>query len=583
MEDKNKKKLSSIIPFVIIGVILIVGLFVFNPFNNSKEVAFNNDNIRLEKNHSIQLSLKKSSGSVRYKSSDSSIVSVNAVTGYAKALKVGTVTITAYIEDDNTIYDECTIEVYIEDDNTVYIDKVTFNENYIELYVGDSKTISYTITPSNATEKLIWGSTSQDIVSIKDGVIKANSEGTATIKAVTSKGNIATCKVVVSKKNETQTPTEPKTPKEQTTPKEPTTPSKPQIEKLIISSSKLSVYVGKSKKIEYRVEPSDAEIKSVKWSSSDTSIATVDNNGNVKGIKEGSATIILSVNGNINGNVIVTVSKEKVEEPKATTNGKIWGYTDSKMVNPTRAGTSFFTNLANKGVGSISGNVYTYSGYTYDISKSNLIYDGRTSLIRIYYPQGLDLSNVNTFAFLGGTGEQNMKGMFSAADKDTSLIKSSGIVILVSSPGTYRYQDAINATNFVKAITKQKSGKKNSVGGYSLGGPAAGSAMIHGNYDRLFIVHSKVELSHTSQLKDKKIYVYAPKGDAKMGGSTRTTLTSFKNDGARKNLTLITNDSSNIRSFSDYFTIVNPGSAQGSGHGYVNFTNGNLFAFACSD
>ena len=61
------------------------------------------------------------------------------------------------------------------------------------------------------------------------------------------------------------------------------------------------------------------------------------------------------------------------------------------------------------------------------------------------------------------------------------------------------------------------------------------------------------------------------------------TLTSFKNDGARKNLTLITNDSSNIRSFSDYFTIVNPGSAQGSGHGYVNFTNGNLFAFACSD
>ena len=92
-------------------------------------------------------------------------------------------------------------------------------------------------------------------------MIKANSEGTATIKAVTSKGNIATCKVVVSKKNETQTPTEPTTPKEQTTPKEPTTPSKPQIEKLIISSSKLSVYVGKSKKIEYRIEPSDADLR----------------------------------------------------------------------------------------------------------------------------------------------------------------------------------------------------------------------------------------------------------------------------------------------------------------------------------
>ena len=55
--------------------------------------------------------------------------------------------------------------------------------------------------------------------------------------------------------------------------------------------------------------------------------------------------------------------------------------------------------------------------------------------------------------------------------------------------------------------------------------------------------------------------------------------TALKNDGAGKNVTLVTNDSSMINTFGNVFTIVNPGSAQGSGHGYANFVNGNVFAF----
>ena len=503
----NSNNKSILITIIIIAIIAIVGLMAFNvidsPFsNNDKEITFSEKNIRLEKNKSVQLSLISKNNNVRYKSSNNNIATVNELTGYVTGINNGTATITAYLTNNDKVYDECIIEVY----------------------------------------------------------------------SISNNGGVPVPTPVPTPKDPTPTPVP--------TP----TPSKPQIEKLIISNSKISVYVGKTLKISYRIEPTNGEIRSIKWTSSNNSIATVTNNGTVKGIKEGTATITLNINNNLKGNISVTVKKESVapSETALVSNGKIWGYTDNKMVNPLRASESFFKGLVNKGIGKISGNSYSYSGYTYDFSKSILTYNRRQSLIRIYYPKGLDLSNVNTFTLLGGTSERNMGGMFSTVDKDTSKIKSSGIIILVSTSGSYHYQDAINATNFVKTITKQKTGKRNSIGGYSLGGPAAGGAMVYGNYDRLFILHSKVELTHTSKLKDKKIYVYSPNGD-KLADSTRTTLTALKNDGARKNVTLVTNSSSMIKTFGDYFTIVNPGSAQGSGHGYANFINGNVFAFACSN
>ena len=653
MENNNTNKIINIVPYIFIGAIVIVSLFAFNIIptssNKTNEISFTEKNIRLQKNQGIQLTINGSNNNIKYKSSNSNIATVNEYTGYVTAINNGTVTITAYLDSNNSIYDECTIEVYSGSSNTIEVTSVELSNNSLSMYVGDSKKLSAIVLPSNASNRSIYWSTSDSSIATVDnnGNVVAKSVGVVLINAKASNGVYATCNVTVSNKGSVPVPT----------------PSvKPQIEKLVISSNKLSVKLNETKKIDYHIEPSNGEIKSINWSSSNTSIITVDSNGNVTGKKIGSAEVTLNINGNLIGKVTVTVnpkitglnlksssslslkvgntsqisvdtipsnsgvnityssnsnhvtvsstglikavssgtavitvkadgytktinvtvsSSSSSSEPTVTTGG-VWGYSDSNTVKPTRAGTSFFTNLANNGVGTISGNVYKYSGYTYDISKSNLTYNGRTSLIRIYYPNGKDLSNVNTLAFLGGTSERNMSGMFSAIDKDTSMIKSGGIIILVSTTGSYNYQDAINATNFVKAITKQKSGKKNSVAGYSLGGPAAGKAMINGNYNRLFILHSKVELSDTAKLKNKTVYVYSPKGD-KLSDSTRTTLVSFKNDGAGKNITVVTNNSEFIKTFGSVFTIVNPGSAQGSGHGYANFVNGNVFAFACKD
>ena len=203
-------------------------------------------------------------------------------------------------------------------------------------------------------------------------------------------------------------------------------------------------------------------------------------------------------------------------------------------------------------------------------------------MVRIYYPNGKDLSKVNTFTFIGGAGERNWGSFFSAIEKDTSMIKTGGIVILVSGRSGYNYQDAINATNFVKAIVKQEKGMKNSVAGYSMGGPEAGKAAHISNYDRLVIVDSYIDSSDIASLQNKEIYIYSPTGDS-MAKHTTTTLNRIASNGNFKNVTLISNNSNFINNYSKSMLVVNPGSAQGSGHGYTCIVKSNMFAFINKD
>ena len=48
---------------------------------------------------------------------------------------------------------------------------------------------------------------------------------------------------------------------------------------------------GKSVKLKATVTPSNATNKNVTWSSSNTKVATIDKNGNVKGLKKGQTKI----------------------------------------------------------------------------------------------------------------------------------------------------------------------------------------------------------------------------------------------------------------------------------------------------
>ena len=75
-----------------------------------------------------------------------------------------------------------------------------------------------------------------------------------------------------------------------------------------ITASNLSVNKNKYKNISYLITPSDARFKRLQFTSSKTSIATVDSNGRVKGVAEGNTTIKLKTTDGTNISKSITVN-----------------------------------------------------------------------------------------------------------------------------------------------------------------------------------------------------------------------------------------------------------------------------------
>ena len=84
---------------------------------------------------------------------------------------------------------------------TIPVTGVELSESSLILDVGDSETLTATVSPNNATNKAVtWGSNNESVATVADGVVSAVGEGTATITATTTDGGItATCTVTVNK------------------------------------------------------------------------------------------------------------------------------------------------------------------------------------------------------------------------------------------------------------------------------------------------------------------------------------------------------------------------------------------------
>jgi len=82
---------------------------------------------------------------------------------------------------------------------TIPVTGVELSESSLILDVGDSETLTATVSPNNATNKAVtWGSNNESVATVADGVVSAVGEGTATITATTTDGGItATCTVTV--------------------------------------------------------------------------------------------------------------------------------------------------------------------------------------------------------------------------------------------------------------------------------------------------------------------------------------------------------------------------------------------------
>ena len=169
------------------------------------------------------------------------------------------------------------------DDIADKITKTAMSKKEITLYVGESYKLSVQV--NGVTKKARWKSARTSIATVNSsGRVTAKKVGKTTITG-TVDGKPATCKVTVKKK---------KAPAARAS--------------IRLNKHSASVYVRKTIQLRASVT---GKSRSVKWTTSNKSIATVSKNGKVKGVKPGKALITAQANG-VKATCLVTV---KIKHP----------------------------------------------------------------------------------------------------------------------------------------------------------------------------------------------------------------------------------------------------------------------------
>lgn len=190
---------------------------------------------------------------------------------------------------DTEVKENITLTAYWEEVGDAEVTGVTLSTQELILAPQGTAILTAVVEPDNAKDKtVLWSSSNTNIVTVdEDGTLKALKEGKATITVKTKEGEYtATCKVTVTK-------------------------DVVAVEGVSISGAS-EVNIGSSIKLTATVKPDDASNKDITWSSSNKNVATVDKNGNVKGLRAGTVTItVTTVDGEHKATHTVVVKKSQ--------------------------------------------------------------------------------------------------------------------------------------------------------------------------------------------------------------------------------------------------------------------------------
>lgn len=206
---------------------------------------------------------------VVWTSSNPAIATVDA-SGNVRCISVGTCDISCTAADGSEVAASCKLNTIAK------VTGITLSDKNIALLIGagDEKLcsqLSFETKPIDAFYQTVaWVSSDENIVTVDtDGTIHANGIGEAIISAVSDDPDYntpATCKVSVGQA----------------------------VMVVVLSEHDSIIYTGESVKLDASISPDVASNKKLVWASSDPDVATVDSNGNVKGISVGTAVITCS-------------------------------------------------------------------------------------------------------------------------------------------------------------------------------------------------------------------------------------------------------------------------------------------------
>jgi len=201
---------------------------------------------------------------VSWTSNNPSIASVNAA-GVVTGVSAGTATLTAQTQDGGFTASSIVTVTNIN----IPVTSISVSPATVSVAPGSATTLSVLIAPANATNKAVtWSSSVPAVATVNaSGVVTGVAPGSTVVTARTLDGGFTDSTVV--------TVTSINTP----------------VTGLTLTPAAISLAVGSTASLTAAVTPANATNKTVLWSSSAPTVATVNTSGVVTGIAAGTATI----------------------------------------------------------------------------------------------------------------------------------------------------------------------------------------------------------------------------------------------------------------------------------------------------
>lgn len=199
-----------------------------------------------------------------WSSSDPAVVMVD-VDGNLAAVGTGTAEV-ALSSEDGKLSASGVIKVVVSPTGLTLPETLTLTEG------GDGQSLAATVEPADATDYTITYASSDESVAAVDaaGNVTTVAAGEADVTAeIAGNGLMATCHVVVT----------------------------PAVEALYLSDDAVTLGTGDDATLTLYAEPEEVDVSAAVWTSSDESIATVDEEGTVTAVAEGEATVTATLGG----------------------------------------------------------------------------------------------------------------------------------------------------------------------------------------------------------------------------------------------------------------------------------------------
>ena len=248
--------------------------------------------------------------SIKWSSNNEAVATVDA-NGTVTAKSAGTAVITATSTNGKTA--GCTVKV---EKKQIPVTEVRLSESTVGIVEGSTYKLTATVLPENTTDSksVSWSSSNSEVATVDaNGTVTAKRAGTAVITATSTNGKTAGCTVTVSKK---EIP----------------------ITEISLDKSSATLTEGETTTLVATVLPENTTYgKSVKWSSSNVAVATVDLMGKVTAKSAGTAIITATSENGKTASCTVTVNKKDTYTGLRDVDGN-WMYFENGNVNSDYAG-----------------------------------------------------------------------------------------------------------------------------------------------------------------------------------------------------------------------------------------------------